>query len=603
MATQQIASDWRLLANGSRIPTVSYCDQPFLVKTDDGAWLCCVTTGAGHEGAPGQHVTTLRSLDQGKSWSAPVPVEKPGGSENSYAVMLKAPSGRIYIFYNHNTDNVREVKCHDGVRVFDRVDSLGHFVFKYSDDHGRTWSARRYDIPVREFACDRENVYGGALRFFWNVGKPFFRDGAAFVSLHKVGQMGEGFFQQSEGALLRSDNLLSETDAAKIRWETMPDGDVGLRTPPGGSPIAEEQSYCVLSDGSIYCVYRSIDGYPVESYSRDGGHTWSEPRYKRDADGRLMKNPRAANFVWKCENGKYLYWFHNHGGHFIREMWGAASETNGLLRHGGASPYDDRNPAWICGGVEADAPDGRIIRWSQPEILLYDDDPFIRISYPDLIEEGGRYFVTETQKSIARMHEIPAAFLEKIWASITGGVARDEVGPPLFTVDGVGDWDVPALPEFNVRDCSRFDFGGRRTGGGFTLCLKIQGTSRGLLLDGLDAQGRGLALEAAADGSLTLTLADGWSCSRVTSEPGLVDEARHALAIVVDGGAGVVSFVVDGRFADGGEHRQFGWGRFNPTLRHVNWAAKWRVVEPVLSMTSYNRALMTAEAVALTGEV
>lgn len=263
MATQQIASDWRLLANGTRIPTVSYCDQPFLIKTDDGAWLCCVTTGAGHEGAPGQHVTTLRSLDQGKTWSSPVPVETPGGPENSYAVMLKAPFDRVYIFYNHNTDNVREVKWHDGVRVFDRVDSLGHFVFKYSDDHGKTWSARRYDIPVREFACDRENVYGGALRFFWNVGKPFVHDGGAFVSLHKVGQMGEGFFQQSEGALLRSDNLLTETDAAKIRWETMPDGDVGLRTPPGGGPIAEEQSYCVLSDGSLYCVYRSIDGYPV----------------------------------------------------------------------------------------------------------------------------------------------------------------------------------------------------------------------------------------------------------------------------------------------------------------------------------------------------
>jgi hypothetical protein len=114
-------TDWRNIVNGLEIPTVSYSDQPFVVKTDDGAWLCCVTTGNGHEGAPGQHVSTKRSTDHGKTWSAPVPVEAPGDVENSYAVMLKVPSGRIYIFYNHNTDNVREVKLHhnsDGGKGF-----------------------------------------------------------------------------------------------------------------------------------------------------------------------------------------------------------------------------------------------------------------------------------------------------------------------------------------------------------------------------------------------------------------------------------------------------------------------------------------------------
>lgn len=175
-----------------------------------------------------------------------MPVEAPGDVENSYAVMLKVPSGRIYIFYNHNTDNVREVKLHHivmyGKDSFTRVDSLGHFVFKYSDDHGKSWSKKRYDIPFRLFQCDRDNVYGGKLCFFWNVGKPFIHQGTAFVSLHKVGQMGEGFFQQSEGALLTSDNMLTENDPEKIRWETLPDGDIGLRTPKGGGPVSEEQS-------------------------------------------------------------------------------------------------------------------------------------------------------------------------------------------------------------------------------------------------------------------------------------------------------------------------------------------------------------------------
>ena len=60
-----------------------------------------------------------------------------------------------------------------------RVDSLGYYVFKYSDDHGRTWSAERHRMPVREFDIDRENAYGGSVRFFWNVGRPFTHDGDA----------------------------------------------------------------------------------------------------------------------------------------------------------------------------------------------------------------------------------------------------------------------------------------------------------------------------------------------------------------------------------------------------------------------------------------
>ena len=408
--------DLRHLSHGQEIPTESYSDQPFVVQTDDGAWLCCVTTGPGHEGVQGQHVTTLRSTDQGRSWSEPVPVEPGEKRENSYAVMLKVPAekglatrdmrpatpaGRIYIFYNHNTDNVREILSHDGKQTITRVDTQGHFVFKYSDDHGRSWSAARYDVPFRLFQCDRDNIYDGKLCFFWNVGKPFVLNGCAYVSLHKVGQMGEGFFQQSEGVLLKSDNLLTEPDPAKIRWETLPDGEGGLRTPSGGGPIAEEQSYCVLSDGSIYCVYRSIDGHPVESYSRDGGHTWSQPRYKCYADGRRMKHPRAANFAWKCANGKYLYWFHNHGGKVMREAPGNAD--------GGA--YDDRNPVWLSAGLEVETPAGREIAWSEPEIALYDNDPYVRISYPDLVEKDGKYYLTETQKDIARVHELSVELL------------------------------------------------------------------------------------------------------------------------------------------------------------------------------------------------
>ena len=61
--------DMRNITTGLEIPTITYSDQPYIVKTEDGAWLCCVTTGVGREGEPGQIVTTMRSIDQGYSWS------------------------------------------------------------------------------------------------------------------------------------------------------------------------------------------------------------------------------------------------------------------------------------------------------------------------------------------------------------------------------------------------------------------------------------------------------------------------------------------------------------------------------------------------------
>ena len=251
--------DPRLISSGLEIPSRGYADQPYVVQTDDGGWLCVMTTGSGKEGAPGQTVVSLRSTDRGRTWSEPLPVEPDGGPEASYAVLLKVPGGRIYVFYNHNTDNVREVRREDG-GVLPRVDSLGHYVFRFTDDHGRSWSPDRHEVAVREFACDRDNVYDGRLRFFWNVGRPLILRDEMILPLHKVGAMGDGFFAASEGAFLASRSILVERDPARITFETRPDGDVGLRTPAGGGRVAEEQSIVASSDGSLVCVYRTIDG-------------------------------------------------------------------------------------------------------------------------------------------------------------------------------------------------------------------------------------------------------------------------------------------------------------------------------------------------------
>jgi hypothetical protein len=63
------APDPRNFANGWSIPVENYCDQPRIVVTKEGTWVCVLTTNPGKEGAEGQHVVTTLSEDQGKTWS------------------------------------------------------------------------------------------------------------------------------------------------------------------------------------------------------------------------------------------------------------------------------------------------------------------------------------------------------------------------------------------------------------------------------------------------------------------------------------------------------------------------------------------------------
>jgi hypothetical protein len=385
------------IETGWEIPSLGYCDQPYVVRLGDGTWLCVMTTGEGREGAKGQHIVSTRSHDQGKSWTSLVAIEPASGPEASWAMPLLTPSGRVYVFYTYNADNVREVVA-DVAYARRRVDTLGEYALKYSDNGGRTWSQRRWFIPVRQTAIDRENPYGGEIRFFWGVGKPIVHEGAMLLGFSKIGRLGEGFIAESESWFLGSPNILAETDPDKFRWETLPLGDHGLRSPEG--PIAEEVNLTPLSDGSLFCTYRTVAGHPCHAYSRDGGRSWTRAAFMTyRPGGRRVDHPRAANFVRQIPAGPYagrfIYWFHNHRGR----------------------GYEGRNPAYLLGGIEHDSPAGKVIHWGKPVAILYANDPKVRISYPDFVWDDGLY-IAETQKTIARVHRIPDALLELLWADV-----------------------------------------------------------------------------------------------------------------------------------------------------------------------------------------
>ena len=188
--------------------------------------------------------------------------------------------------------------------------------------------------------------------------------------------------------------------------------------------------------------------------------------------------------------------------------------------------YEDRNPAWLVGGVEADSPKGKIIRWSQPEIGLYDDDPFIRMSYPDMVEDQGKYFLTETQKNVARVHEIDANLLQGMWDELSpshkGAAVTDNLLLEWNAKTGSSSVDAPALPLF-VQRSKRADYGTDDTRAGFTLDLWLTSSADQTLLDNRTADGRGFLLQSAPNGTLQISLNDGRTQNDWTSDPGMLE--------------------------------------------------------------------------------
>ena len=382
------------ITTGTEIPSEGYCDQPYVVKLSDNTWLCTMTTGKGHEGQSGQHVVSCRSTNRGKTWTPLTDIESADGPEASWVMPYLTGYGRVYAFYTYNAKNMREVKAKTEY-ARKRVDTLGEYAFKYSDDGGITWSKKRWFIPVRESAIDRRNPYQGAVRFFWGVGKPIRHEQAMFLGFTKVERFGENFISASESWFLRCANIETERDPDKLNWETLPEGETGLTSPKHS--IASEVNLTSLSDGTLFCTYRTVAGHPCHAYSRDDGKSWTAPAFMTfGPKGGLVSHPRAANFVRRLEEGpyqgRYLYWFHN-------------NQTKG---------WNGRNPVFLLGGVEVDSPKGKAIQWGKPVAVLYDKNASTRISYPDFVWDNGLY-ITETQKSVARVHPIPNELLNALW--------------------------------------------------------------------------------------------------------------------------------------------------------------------------------------------
>ncbi len=581
------AQDWRNIKNGSILPSKNYADQPFVIVLNDGTWLVLLTTGPGKEGAAGQHIVSSISKDQGQSWTPFSDIEPSlpkQRAEASWVVPFHVPGlgeqkkGRVYAFYTYNGDHVD----------VGRSDVIGWYAFKYTDDGGKTWSNTRYRVPVPKTEIDIHNDLQGAHMRGWGVAKPFRKEGVVYICYTKTR---EHLIKGGEAWIFSSSNLLTEPDPNKITWEFLPvDANnsnplifrtndpiqtfpnwKGLRNPSHGMTQEEFVAVPLMQPGHLAMVNRTTLGFPAISYSQNGGRTWNGPQpmtYKPQGTRRL-KQSRANIPIWRTSSGKYLLWHHFNG----------------------AKSYHQRNPAWICAGAE-DAK-GKI-HWSQPEILLYDTNPKERMSYPDLIEQNGKFWVTETQKVTARVHQIDSEFITKLfrWQS-NNTVAQDGKKIDVLPANGAAtSVTMPHLPSL-------------ASNGGLTMDFWIELnslTSRQIIAQNLDDSGKGFVVQTTSDSRLEIRLNDGAHVATSNTQKGAIvaGKVQH-VAIIVDGAANLISWVVDGKLLDGGEEREFGWTRFYNNMGDLNASKTLRIAVKLDGRLTrfrlYDRSLMTTEMI------
>lgn len=557
------STDWRLLENGIRIHEDGYIDQPYVAEFDDGTWVVVFTTGRGSEGATGQHVVASTSTDQGGTWSDPVQIEPPDGPAASWAVPYITDYGRLYAFYSYNGDEVGELK---GEAVH-RTDMLGWYCYRYSDDKGKTWS-ERYRLPMRVTAADRNNDWEGEVQIFWGIDEPVDVEDGVMFGFTKLGKyiqdLGEGWFY-------RCDNIHTERDPEKLAWRLLPEGDHGVRNPAFGS-VQEEFNMVQLDNGDLYTVYRTTNGHPAVSRSENGGNSWSMPEYMRYADGRPVKTPRACPRIWKTDEGRYLFWYHNHSG----------------------QDYSQRNPAWMAGGIEKDGD----ILWSQPEIVLYShdiSDESGRFSYPDLVQADNRYWVTETNKETGRIHRLDTDLIEGLWRQFE---APEVVREGL--VDEVGLSDM-AGERVRLQGLGGLD--SNAPTGGITFNFRID---EGLVPEGrilFDSRNpvssNGYYLRSTGYRRLEFGFCARTGCESWTTDPGLLPAYKeHEVTVILDNGPGIFLFVVDGRLCDGGEGRQYGWTRYRKIHGKITSGREASVLtRKVKAIRVWDRVLSVSEAI------
>lgn len=510
-----------------------YIDQPYIVKLPNGSWICFFTKSPSYEGSAGETIGMSISKDKGESWQYQGDLEPASGPDAFYATPFLNANGRLYVLYGYNYDNASI-----GGK---RHDMVGKMCYRYSDDNGKTWSARTIiEIPVTRIDLTNELHDKGVHQSWWMIDKPILsNDGQMYLAFTKTGS-----HDTREGFIVNSPNINTETDISKIKWNFTPTGDNGISSPKLGL-VQEEFNVQQLNSGGFVCMYRTADGFPAITYSQDNCKTWSVPVAAMYAYGDTIRNPRACARIFKCLNGKYLLWFHNDSFY-----WG------------------HRNPVWLSGGVEVNG----AIKWSQPEMILFSEtlSTDFSISYPDLVEDDGNYYFTETQKKDACINKINPKLLNMLWnQDQKADLIKDHL-----VIDYTPNLGSKGMQTLALKSSTKW------TGASLELRMTGFNEESGIIAECNASDGRKLmTVVARGNGSIGLDLYNGnnvvlsYDC-----DPKLINRSiagKNVISFMLDDKSHVLSSMINGVLCNGNYRTKQGWARipakFNfETINSIN---------------------------------
>ena len=236
---------------------------PAIVTAADGSLVAFAEARKENQSDPGGgdiDLVAKRSSDYGATWSRMQIVDDPGekwGASNPTPVLDRS-NGRLWISYNRwepgkGTENSRAGTPDNQMWL------------RYSDDHGRTWSAPR-DI-TRE-SRDFDN---------WKAAVP----GPGGAIQTRAGRMMIPMMACTDTCAVYAASGTFRGPLAYARAYTIYSDDHGATWKRGAlvRAITDENQLVELADGAVMMDARQGGGAARwVVISRDGGHTWSTPR-------------------------------------------------------------------------------------------------------------------------------------------------------------------------------------------------------------------------------------------------------------------------------------------------------------------------------------
>ncbi len=404
------------------IATVSKNESNCTVFLNDGTWFTTWSQGS-YEHATDERIVFSTSTDAGHTWTEPRTIVQSTDEERmAYGAPFVVPdSQRIYLFFFSGWQK-------GGAFVAHEYDS-GNLWFVFSDDRGQHWSPRQQvQLPDRTISIFRGRFHG------WiNHSPALMPTGDVLLPVSMAARFNCRIWISlaAEVSVVRCDNLLTESDPAKLQFTLLPPGPRGIRADvqkhwnnpalqrllkvSDGVPYEtafnfQEMTTVALDDGRWLGVGRTFLGSPGFTVSTDRGQTWSpvDPLCY-EPGGAPIKHPMTMCPIAKTSDGRIILLFTNNDGseRGAQHVWDGDGRT--------------RNPQWFVVGrqIPSETRNAGLV-FGKPRILVDVDDTGeinlkTGISMPQFFERDGRYFIMyNINKEHLLLDEIPATILDEM---------------------------------------------------------------------------------------------------------------------------------------------------------------------------------------------